>query len=201
MKKVFVGGSRRLSRLNNKVTQTLDRLIERELTIIIGDANGADKAVQSYLSKKQYRNVIVFCMRDHCRNNLGNWENRQIVSDQRFKNFDYYATKDLAMANETDYGFMLWDSESKGTLNNIVNLLTRNKQVVVYFSPKKNLYQLNDINDISKLLSKCDYKTIRGFESILKSTRLNRQPEFWNKDSEIGNLKSCDKSESFDYIK
>jgi hypothetical protein len=198
MKKVFIGGSRRLSRLNNKVTQTLDRLIERELTIIIGDANGADKAVQNYLSKKQYRNVIVFCMQDYCRNNLGNWESRRIVSDQKIKNFKYYATKDLAMVNETDYGFMLWDSESKGTLNNIVNLLMKNKQVVVYFSPKKSLYQLNNINDISKLLSNCDCSSIRGFESILKFTHLYRQHEFWDNDSEISSLKSRDKSKSLD---
>jgi hypothetical protein len=106
-------------------------------------------------------------MQDYCRNNLGNWESRRIVSDQKIKNFKYYATKDLAMVNETDYGFMLWDSESKGTLNNIVNLLMKNKQVVVYFSPKKSLYQLNNINDISKLLNNCDDKSIREFESIL----------------------------------
>ena len=201
MKKVFIGGSRRLSRLNNKVTQTLDRLIERELTIIIGDANGADKAVQSYLSKKQYRNVIVFCMQNHCRNNLGNWESRQIGSDQKFKNFEYYATKDLAMADETDYGLMLWDSESKGTLNNIVNLLMRNKQVVVYFSPKKNLYQLNNINDISKLLSKCDYNSVSRFESILKFTQLDQQSKLWNNDTEPNNPKSIGNSDSFDYKK
>ena len=30
---------------------------------------------------------------------------------------------------------MLWDGLSKGTLNNVLNLLDRGKKVVVYFNP------------------------------------------------------------------
>jgi hypothetical protein len=49
-------------------------------------------------------------------------------------NFFYHTAKDLAMAESADCGFMLWDGLSKGTLNNILNLLERGKKSVVYFS-------------------------------------------------------------------
>jgi len=73
MKKVFIGGSRRISRLNAEVTRRIDQMIERELDILIGDANGADKAVQAYLSERQYPNVAVFCTGGQCRNNVAGW--------------------------------------------------------------------------------------------------------------------------------
>lgn len=184
--KVFVGGSRRLSRLHKKVTQTLDRLIERSLTVIIGDANGADKAVQSYLANKQYRNVIVFCMQNQCRNNLGDWQSRHVVTRLRNNDFEFYAVKDLAMTKETDYGFMLWDSKSKGTLNNIVNLLRENKPVVIYFSPTKTLHSLYNLGDLSKILDKCDKESIRKFERDLGLSNLIFQSTFWAREQYSG---------------
>lgn len=185
--KVFVGGSRRLSRLNKKVTQTLDRLIERDLTIIIGDANGADKAVQSYLANKQYRNVIIFCMQGQCRNNLGGWQSRQVETSPKNNGFAFYAVKDLAMAKETDYGFMLWDSKSKGTLNNIVNLLRENKPVVIYFSPMKTLHKLANLGDLSKILGKCDKESIRKFERDLGLSNFILQSTLWSRDAYYDN--------------
>ncbi len=185
--KVFIGGSRRLSRLNKKITQTLDRLIERDLTIIIGDANGADKAVQGYLVNKQYRNVIVFCMQNQCRNNLGDWQSRHVEAGLKKNGFEFYAVKDLAMAKETDYGFMLWDSKSKGTLNNIVNLLRDNKRVVVYFSPTKTLHKLTNMGDLSKILEKCDKESIRKFEKDRSLSNLIFQSTLWARETYSNN--------------
>lgn len=56
MTKVFIAGSRRLSRLNADVKRRIDIMIEKGFTILVGDANGADKAVQRYLVEKGYRN-------------------------------------------------------------------------------------------------------------------------------------------------
>jgi hypothetical protein len=41
------------------------------------------------------------------------------------------------MANAAEYGLMLWDGKSKGTINNIVNLSRYHKLVVVYVAPKR----------------------------------------------------------------
>jgi predicted Rossmann fold nucleotide-binding protein DprA/Smf involved in DNA uptake len=47
MTKVFIGGSRAVSRLSEPVLARLDRrTIAKGLSVVIGGANGADKAVQ-----------------------------------------------------------------------------------------------------------------------------------------------------------
>ena len=72
MTTVFIGGSRTVSRLNEVIRDQLDDLIQKKCKIFIGDANGADRAVQQHFAGRGYGNVVVFCM-DHCRNNVGNW--------------------------------------------------------------------------------------------------------------------------------
>ena len=49
MKAVFIGGSRRISRLNAEVRSRLDRIVDQKLPVLVGDANGADRSVQQYL--------------------------------------------------------------------------------------------------------------------------------------------------------
>ena len=62
MKKVFIGGSRKISRLNESLRQRIDQMIEKNLQILLGDANGADKAVQAYLDEREYsqRSSVLF---------------------------------------------------------------------------------------------------------------------------------------------
>jgi len=164
MTKVFIGGSRKITRLSKDVKDRIDNIIQKEYTVLIGDASGADKSVQQYLFDKGYRNVRVFCMGDECRNNIGHWETKHIMGTGAQKGFSYYSTKDLQMAKETDYGFMIWDGKSKGTLNNILNLLKENKKILVYFSQNKEFYKLIIFNDLEKLLAKCDKKSLEIFE-------------------------------------
>src|SRR5438309_1680447 len=123
MIKVFLGGSRRITRLNKDIRAHIEEILKKGHTVLIGDANGADKAIQQFIADKKYRNVIVFCAGTICRNNLGNWEVRFVQSERTSKDFVFYAAKDLQMFKEADYGFMLWDGKSKGTLNNILNML------------------------------------------------------------------------------
>lgn len=129
--------------------------MRQRFAIVIGDANGADKAVQSYLAEKAYPNVIVYCMGDHCRNNVGSWPVEQIYADNQVKDFAYYTTKDAKMAQVASCGFMIWDGKSKGTLNNVLNLLQLQKNILVYFSPDKSCYKLKSSKDLTTLLKKC----------------------------------------------
>ena len=52
---MFIAGSRRLSRLNVDVKRRIDTMIEKGFTILVGNANGADNAVQRFLAEKGYR--------------------------------------------------------------------------------------------------------------------------------------------------
>src|SRR5260370_1839620 len=131
MANVFIGGSRAVSRLNALIREQLDNLIAHQSTLLIGDANGIDKAVQRYLADRGYRSVCVYCMHD-CRNNEGEWPIRSIASSAKQKDFSYYSTKDRVMAEEAHCGLMLWDGKSKGTLSNIITLLGYGTKVLVY---------------------------------------------------------------------
>ncbi len=173
--KVFVGGSRHLSRLNAETRQRLDRIIEGGLAVLIGDANGADKAVQVYLAERQYPAVTVFCMANTCRNNAGGWPTRQIQAPRAARGFALYALKDAAMAAEASHGFMLWDGESKGTLNNIVSLVTIGKPVVVFFGPAKDFVNVRSRQDVVDLLSRCERSDVERFEKELDLERTLHQ--------------------------
>ena len=155
MKKVFIGGSRRISRLNDLVRKRIDQIIDKNLQILLGDANGADKAVQSYLDKHEYRNVEVFCSAGDCRNNVGAWQIRSITPPHTRRDFEFFTAKDAAMAEEADVGFMIWDGESSGTMVNAARLIATGKPVVVYLAPEKRFFTLKSRSDLEPLLAPC----------------------------------------------
>jgi hypothetical protein len=111
-------------------------MIDKGFQILVGDADGADKAIQRHLADKAYPNVLVHCMKDQCRNNVGNWPTREVVAPGGARGFDYYSLKDRVMAETAEYGLMLWDGKSKGTVNNVGNSsgsLTRGAILYLYF--------------------------------------------------------------------
>jgi len=183
MIKVFFGGSRAASKLNKDVKLRIDNVIENNYSILIGDANGADKAVQNYLFEKNYKNVIVYCMERQCRNNIGLWEVKHVNAPSGKTGFDYYSVKDIEMAKEADYGFMIWDAKSKGTLNNVINLLKSKKKSLLYFYPDKQFYVISTLLHLKYLLSKCSKEDIKGFEKNLNLPKIlntadYKQPAF-----------------------
>jgi hypothetical protein len=159
MTSVFIGGSRAISRMTPIIRERLDDLMRRECQILVGDANGVDKMVQQHFASRGYAHVIVYSMAN-CRNNVGNWPRRTVESPAKAKGFAYYAAKDLAMARDAQCGVMLWDGASKGTLNNVQNLISAEKKVLVYLSATQSFFKLNDRADLEGLLSQCDPKEI-----------------------------------------
>ena len=158
--RVFLAGSRRISRLPVEVKKRIDAMIDGEFRILVGDAAGVDKAVQGYLADRAYRNVVVHCMEKSCRNNVGRWPARQVDAPPGTKGFDYYSVKDRVMADTAEYGLMLWDGKSKGTINNVVNLLRRQRPVVVYIAPTRNFNTVRTFEDLRAILAKGDRKCV-----------------------------------------
>lgn len=137
MNTVFIGGSRHVSRLPAQVKERLNNIIENRHRVIVGDANGADKAVQKYFLEASYDEVIVFCSGEQPRNNLGQWKIHSVTPSKRVKGFQFYAAKDREMAREADFGFMIWDGKSPGTVLNVLRLVRAGKKAVLLNVPDK----------------------------------------------------------------
>jgi hypothetical protein len=62
---------------------------------------------------------------------------------------------------------MLWDGESKGTLNSVINMVRQNKPVVVYLAPRKAFQNVRSADDVIALLTNCDQASVQRFEREL----------------------------------
>jgi hypothetical protein len=155
MKKVFIGGSRRISRLNADLRSRIDEIMNQRLCVLVGDSNGADKAVLTYLSERHYPNVTVFCSGGHCRNNVAGWPVTSVTPANQIRDFAFFTAKALAMAREADVGLMVWDGKSTGTMVNAARMVAAHKPVVVHVSPGKHFSTVRSYSDLDELLSHC----------------------------------------------
>ena len=124
---VFISGSRSINKLPDSAIKRIDSIIDRNCTILTGDARGVDAQVQKYLSKKKYDNVTVYFTGREIRNNAGRWKAKEIANSTGKKRKELCAQKDAAMADDADCGLMIWDGLSIGTLNVIKEMKNRNK--------------------------------------------------------------------------
>ncbi|MBI5095269.1 MAG: hypothetical protein HZB26_22895 [Candidatus Hydrogenedentes bacterium] len=175
MTSIFFGGSRSLGRLSPEVKTRLDNVIERGFQVLIGDANGGDKSAQQYLAERGYRNVTVYCTDGACRNNVGGWPIKAIpFSGDKKGGFAFYTAKDDAMANDADYGLMVWDRKSKGTLRNVVNLARQDKTTAIYFAPERRFINVRKLGDATQLLDLCDADTVPYLEQMLQKSGISQ---------------------------
>lgn len=177
MKTVFVSGSRKLSRLNKQIRNRLQNVVDQHFAVVVGDANGADKAVQKYFSEIQYQNVVVFCSGESCRNNLGAWDTKNILVDPKIKGRDFYTQKDKEMAAVADYGFVIWDGKSPGSFNNVLELLKKNKKILVYVSPAEAFHSVSNLNDARMLLEICDQESLNELDDKIHLNSTMREIE------------------------
>ena len=128
---IFISGSISIGKLPSPAVKKIDSIISKNFTILIGDAKGVDLQVQKYLFSKNYNNVIVYFVGLKIRNNIGNWRTKEIFGDNNKRGRELYTLKDIAMAEDADYGLMIWDGLSQGTLSNIKEMKNRNKPFFV----------------------------------------------------------------------
>ena len=169
--KIFIAGPRAMRSLNGQVLERLQGILQKDYTILVGDANGADKAVQQYFAGRGYANVVVYATDGKARNNLGGWPVQAVDAPDGAKGFAFYAAKDRAMAQDADYGFMLWNGESKGTLNNIVNLLGYGKKVLVYLQAGghdqgDDFHLISSAQSLEELLMLCPCETFELYKKL-----------------------------------
>lgn len=174
MTTVFLSGSRKINRLNDVIRGRIQNIVDQGFHVVVGDANGADKAMQSYLADKGYANVAVYCAGRTCRNNVGSWSTEKIDVDPKLKGRAFYTQKDKAMAAQADFGLVLWDGKSEGSINNVLELLRNGKKAVVYFSPRKEFMNVKTPSDADALLRLCEPTASRSLQG---SNNIRRQME------------------------
>lgn len=162
MKKVFIGGSRKIADLNGEIRYRLDTIMSKQLAVLVGDAPGADKAVQSYLADHHYPNVEVFCSEGKCRNNIADWHVRVVKLSRAVKGFEYFTAKDAAMAREADVGLMLWDGESAGTIVNTARLVAAGKPVVIYLDARHEFTTVRRPDELRSIIAGLGNDHARG---------------------------------------
>lgn len=180
MTTVFIAGSITIKHLDAKVKARIDNVIESDYEVLVGDADGADTSIQEYLRDRSATRAIVYCSGSTPRNNVGGWRVHPVETAYAPGTRSFFTAKDLEMAKSADFGLMIWDTKSTGTLSNVIELLKRNKKSVVFINKSKLFKNVGDVTQLEALvacmsppaLKKADEK-IRLFEKIeqLKHTQ------------------------------
>jgi hypothetical protein len=172
---VFLSGSRRVSRLPAALEPRLEKIVERGLYVVVGDANGVDKAFQGWLNMSAYRNVTVYCSGGECRNNVGAWPTEMVAVPEGVKGREFYTQKDLAMARTADYGLVAWDGKSAGSITNALELIKRSKPVIVYLTSDKSFHSLKGALDFETLFARCAPEDVAELRKKIPLQKLMRE--------------------------
>lgn len=151
MTTVFIAGSINIHHLDPKFKERINNIVTSGFNVVVGDADGADTSIQEYLYELHAEKLTVFCT-SIPRNNVGGWPTRTIDSKHAPGTRAFFTAKDLAMADIADYGLMIWDAKSTGTLSNVFELLMRKKKSVVFVNKLKAFKTVTTIEQFEGLL-------------------------------------------------
>lgn len=153
MTTVFIAGSISISRLHEKVADRINKIVSSDFNIVVGDADGADTSIQECLQRYQAGKVTVYCTGDSPRNNVAEWPVHRVVSKAKAGTRAFFTAKDLEMARDSDYGLMVWDCKSTGTLSNVIELLREKKKSVVFVNKNKDFVTISDKGGLERLVA------------------------------------------------
>lgn len=151
---IFVSGSLSVTELSDFAKAHVRSIVTNRMNVLIGDAYGADKAIQQELYKKyDYPFVTVYASNGKARNNVGGRKVKAVDAPAGIYGREFYTYKDVAMSNDCDFGFMLWDGKSKGTMNNIERLLSMNKLSIICLSNKHKSFKIETRQQLDNMLN------------------------------------------------
>jgi hypothetical protein len=150
---VFIAGSLSIKHLDSLVKARIDNILASGFQVVVGDADGVDASVQAYLRAAGSAHAKVYCSSSSPRNNIGGWP-VEVVSTTRAKGSRaFFTAKDIRMAEIADIGLMVWDTKSTGTLSNVIELLARKKEAVVFINEDKTFKNITNVAQLEELVS------------------------------------------------
>lgn len=153
MQTVFIAGSIKIKRLHPLFKERIANIVREGMAVVVGDAAGADTSIQAELIAQSALDVTVFCTGDKPRNNLGDWPVHSVRSSAQPGTRAYFTAKDIEMAGRAEFGLMLWDAASTGTLSNVFELLSQGKKSVVFVNREAKFQNVKKSDDILDLVN------------------------------------------------
>lgn len=174
--KLFLAGAKNITDLDLPVQEKIRSICQQQHDILVGDCYGVDRAIQALCADIGYPKVTVYASNGRARNNLGRWKVKNIPVEKTTRGFAFYRQKDIAMGLDADCGCMIWDGKSKGTLSNMIHLVTQHKFVLVYLAPYQIWIPIRDREKLDRLIERCPQETQKLYRSLLRKS-ISRAPQ------------------------
>ena len=100
---VFIAGSMNIKRLPAPVKARIDKIVDQDFCVVVGDAEGADSSIQAYLAERGSTKTTVYCSGLTCRNNIGAFPVHNVDSPHPKGTRAFFTVKDKAMAKRADF--------------------------------------------------------------------------------------------------
>ena len=164
---IYLAGSRvgvSTGRLPQSVRDRVGTIVRRGMRVVIGDANGADRALQMLLRELGHKDVSVIVGGTGRVRNLADpdWPVERIGADSPLTGKALMTIKDEAMGERATHGLMVWsdvytnrfgrESVSSGTLRNVWQLLSAGKPVALFYVPADRFFDLKSLDDYENLV-------------------------------------------------
>lgn len=147
LKKVFISGSISVKKLNQEIIENLKNIMSKNYHILVGDASGIDTLVQDYCLKNNYFDVTVYSITSIPRYKASHKFSICTieVSNEIKKERERQSFKDIAMSDESDFCFVVWDGKSKGSYANILRAIESKKFIKVFYIQENKVLEQNKI--------------------------------------------------------
>lgn len=150
MSKVFISGSISIKKLPLEVIESIKKIIENKIHILVGDADGIDTLIQDFCLKENYTDLTVYSISAIPRYKASEKFNfKHIFPDENIKKERArQQEKDKAMTLDSEFSFVIWDGKSKGSYANLMRALENNKKIKVYNNISKTFLEQSKINKV-----------------------------------------------------
>jgi len=150
MSKVFISGSISIKKLPLEVLDSIRKIIENKIHILVGDADGIDTLIQDFCLSENYTNLTVYSISAMPRYKASEkFNSKHIFPDENIKKERArQQEKDKAMTLESEFSFVIWDGKSKGSYANLMRALENNKKIKVYNNISKTFLEQSKINKV-----------------------------------------------------
>ncbi len=148
---VFIAGSLSIKRLDPLFLDRIRAVVESGFAVVVGDAEGADTSIQKALLEFGAENVTIYCSGTSPRNNIGGWPVESVHSTKAPGSRAFFVAKDIKMAAIANYGLMIWDAKSTGTLSNVIELLNYERGCRVFVNKNRKFITVADASGLKQL--------------------------------------------------